>query len=160
MTDNLTPKQRSRNMSRVRSKETRLEVRLRSDLHRRGFRFRKNDKRLPGTPDIVLPKYHAVVFIHGCFWHGHPGCKKSALPTTRTEFWRAKIEKNMARDREARTALDRLHWRVAIVWGCGLKNQAISNHTQDRLARWLVSEEPNLTLPEPDEVRFQEGLVH
>ena len=98
--DTLNAEQRSLNMAKIHSKDTKPEVFLRSALHKAGFRFRKNDKRYLGTPDIFLPHYNAVIFIHGCFWHGHKNCRLFRLPKTNVEFWKNKIERNIARDKK------------------------------------------------------------
>jgi DNA mismatch endonuclease (patch repair protein) len=119
--DNMSPAQRSRAMSKVRGKDTGIERFVRSALHRRGFRFRKNVARLPGRPDIVLPRYRTVVFVHGCFWHHHEGCKASKLPDTRQEFWAEKIAGNVARDANHTQWLHDNGWRVLIIWECSLK---------------------------------------
>ncbi|MFC1583866.1 very short patch repair endonuclease [Candidatus Neomarinimicrobiota bacterium] len=116
----MIPEQRSRAMAAVGSRDTKYEVLVRSALHRQGFRFRKNDRRYPGTPDIVLPKYQAAIQIHGCFWHGHGGCKRAALPKTRTAFWAAKIARNRERDGEKEAALLKAGFRVLTVWECEL----------------------------------------
>lgn len=136
MTDFMTREQRSRAMSRVRGSETQLEKLVRSELHRRGFRFRKNVKNLPGRPDIVLPKHSAVIFVHGCFWHGHSGCPAAKLPQTYCEFWEEKIGANVERDAHQHEELKNLGWRVAVVWGCSLK--ADSTQIITALAEWLV----------------------
>lgn len=107
-------------MSHVKSKNTAPEIKLRSILHRNGFRFRINRKDLPGKPDIVLPKYKAVIFVHGCFWHGHD-CKRGQRPQTNVEFWDKKINKNMERDKQDIIKLKELGWRVMVVWECDLK---------------------------------------
>lgn len=107
-------------MSGIRSTETKQEVAIRSGLHRRGFRFRKNVRGMPGSPDIVLPKYRAVVFVNGCFWHGHT-CSLFKWPSTRRKFWKEKILKNQARDLRAVSTLSENGWRVLIVWECTLK---------------------------------------
>src|SRR5262245_34234702 len=98
MADRFTAEQRSRNMSRVRGRDTQPEIIVRKLLHRLGYRFRLHRKGLPGKPDIVLPKYRTAIFVHGCFWHGHPGCRRSARPTTNVEFWNRKIDGNVERD--------------------------------------------------------------
>jgi DNA mismatch endonuclease (patch repair protein) len=121
LADNMTPAQRSRAMSKVRGRDTGIELFVRSALHRRGFRFRKNVPNLPGCPDIVLPKYRTVVFVHGCFWHHHEGCKASKLPETRREFWEQKIAGNVARDANHTQLLNKNGWRVLVVWECALK---------------------------------------
>lgn len=112
---------RSYNMSRIRSKNTKPEEIVRKHLFSLGFRYRKNDKRYPGTPDIILPKYKTVIFINGCFWHGHSGCKYFVVPKSNTEFWQNKIAANIARDDEKIAQLLRMNWKVITVWECELK---------------------------------------
>lgn len=119
--DNLTEKQRSYNMSRVKGKDTKPEKVVRSLLFSMGYRFRIHDAKLPGKPDIVLPKYKAVIFVHGCFWHGHMGCKRAKLPSTRSEFWKQKIEGNRKRDKRCLVELEKLGYHCLIVWQCELK---------------------------------------
>ncbi|MDT1064662.1 DNA mismatch endonuclease Vsr [Paracoccus sp. CPCC 101403] len=124
MVDTLTPAQRSKRMSRIRSTDTKPEVALRRALHRLGFRFRLHGRRLPGRPDIVLTKYRTVIFVHGCFWHRHEGCKVATTPKSNTEFWIEKFSRNVARDA---AVLDQLHaaqWRVIIAWECDLGSVA------------------------------------
>jgi DNA mismatch endonuclease, patch repair protein len=121
MADSLTSERRSWNMSRIRGRDTAPEVRLRSLLHRAGYRFRLHDRKLPGRPDIVLPKYRAMIFVHGCFWHRHEGCINATTPSTRPEFWNAKFEGNVARDRTNAERLSDLGWQVIVVWECDLK---------------------------------------
>lgn len=108
-------------MSHIHSASTKPELQLRHALWGLGFRYRVNDKRLPGKPDIVLPKYRSVIFIHGCFWHGHKGCPTSHIPETNTEFWTAKITRNQQRDQEVWRQLEAKGWYVIIVWECELK---------------------------------------
>lgn len=112
---------RSYNMSRIRSKNTKPEEIVRKHLFSLGFRYRKNDKRYPGTPDIVLPKYKTVIFVNGCFWHGHSGCKYFVVPKSNTEFWQNKVAANIARDDEKIEQLLRMNWKVITVWECELK---------------------------------------
>lgn len=119
MTDFLTPEKRRRVMSAIKSRDTKPELIVRRMLHRAGFRFRLHRSDLPGRPDIVLPRYRTVVLVHGCFWHGHD-CGIFRPPTTREEFWREKISRNMARDSANLIALHALGWRVAEVWECEL----------------------------------------
>lgn len=114
-------KTRSYNMSCIKGKNTKPEEIVRKALFAKGFRYRKNDKRLPGTPDIVLPKYRTVIFVNGCFWHGHTGCKYYVVPKTNTEFWLNKINSNIDRDVIKATQLKELGWRVITVWECELK---------------------------------------
>lgn len=111
-------------MAGIRGKDTRPEMILRRGLHARGFRFRLHDRRLPGSPDLVFPGRRAVIFVHGCFWHGH-GCHLFRLPATRQEFWRAKIEGNAARDALAEGALAADGWRVLSIWECALKGLSL-----------------------------------
>ncbi|MBP5336015.1 MAG: DNA mismatch endonuclease Vsr [Bacteroidales bacterium] len=121
MADVLTPAQRHYNMTRIRSKDTGIEKQVRCQLHADGFRYRLNVKDLPGKPDIVLPKYKTVVFINGCFWHGHQGCKNFVIPKTNTGFWITKIEGNIKRDKENYRRIELLGWNVIVVWECSLK---------------------------------------
>ena len=121
MADVHTPEQRSYNMSRIRGKNTKPEELVRKYLFSQGFRYRKNDARLPGKPDIVLPKYKTVIFVNGCFWHAHEGCKYFVWPKNNAEFWKKKIEGNIARDKKTRQQLEDLGWKVLIVWECELK---------------------------------------
>jgi len=110
-------------MSRIRGRDTKPEMLIRRGLHARGLRYRLQDRSLPGRPDLVFPKYHAVVFVHGCFWHGH-NCPLFQLPATRTEFWATKINTNRVRDARACEALQTMGWRVLIIWECCLKGPA------------------------------------
>ena len=119
--DVLTPEQRHRNMSRIRSENSKPEKRIRSLLHRLGYRFRLHSKNLPGTPDIILPKYKTVIFVHGCFWHRHNGCKDASVPKTNTERWIKKFDVNVKRDRQAILDLEALGWSVIVIWDCELK---------------------------------------
>lgn len=121
MSDKLTPEHRSWNMSRIKGKDTKIEVIVRQYLFSKGYRFRKNDKRYPGKPDIVLPKYKTVIFVHGCFWHRHPGCKNAIIPKTRTEFWNDKFEKNIRNDKIKQEQLEQMGWKVIVIWECELE---------------------------------------
>lgn len=105
-------------MSRIRGSDTKPEVRVRSLLHRLGYRFRLHVRNLPGRPDIVLPKHRTVIFVHGCFWHRHEGCRYAYTPKSRVEFWQAKFDENVARDQRQRRELEALGWAVAVVWEC------------------------------------------
>ena len=125
MADIVSEAQRSYNMSRIRSKNTKPELLVRSILHGLGYRFTVNgpkNKKLPGKPDIVLPRFNTVIFVHGCFWHGHENCKDFRLPKSRTEWWRKKLEGNVARDLRNQKAVKDLGWKVLIIWACELKN--------------------------------------
>lgn len=121
MADVHTPEQRSYNMSRIRGKDTKPEELVRKYLFSQGFRYRKNDARLPGKPDIVLPKYKTVIFVNGCFWHAHEGCKYFVWPKNNADFWKKKIESNVMRDTKNYQLLEKLGWRVLTVWECELK---------------------------------------
>jgi DNA mismatch endonuclease (patch repair protein) len=123
MVDTISPERRSWNMSRIRGKNTKPELVLRSMLHREGFRFRLHRKDLPGCPDIVLPRYHTAIFVHGCFWHRHEGCRYATMPSTRKEFWIEKFKKNIERDARNRTALEIAGWKVYVAWECELQHE-------------------------------------
>jgi len=123
MTDRITPEHRSWNMSRIRGKDTSIEVAVRKSLFSKGYRFRKNDKRLPGKPDIVLSKYKSVIFIHGCFWHRHPGCRLAAEPKTRIDFWNEKFYRNVENDKKYKARIEAMGWKVIVVWECEIKNR-------------------------------------
>jgi len=127
MTDVHSKEIRSYNMSRIRSKDTKPEMIIRKFLHAHGFRYRLHDNRLPGKPDIVLSKYKTVIFIHGCFWHGHKGCRYFVIPKTRTDWWLNKIRLNAARDLKNTAELQQLGWRCIEIWECGLKKDVVNN---------------------------------
>lgn len=143
MTDVMTPEQRSRCMAAVKSKDTRPEIVVRKYLFAKGLRYRVNNRKLPGSPDIVLKKYRTVVFVDGCFWHGHEGCRLFRLPKTNTDFWRHKIAMNYARDYANNVDLRLAGWRVIRVWECQIKTREVRERTLDRLYRQIVG------LPEP-----------
>ena len=124
MTDVHSPEQRSFNMSRIKGRDTKPELLLRSALHRSGYRFRKNVSTLPGKPDLVLPKYRAAIFVHGCFWHRHESCKYATCPGSNKEFWEAKFRGTVNRDAVKRLALETNGWKVLTVWECELKSNA------------------------------------
>lgn len=130
--DRISPEHRSWNMSRIRGRDTTPERTVRSLLHGLGLRFSLHKRDLPGKPDVVLPARGTVVFVHGCFWHQHPGCKLAVMPGTRTEFWKEKLGRNVGRDAENERALRRLGWRVVTVWECELAKQ---EKVRSRLAR-------------------------
>lgn len=141
MTDIVDQQTRSRMMSGIRAKDTKPELVVRRALHARGFRFRLHSKLVPGRPDLVLPKYRAVVFVHGCFWHRHEGCRYATKPSTRHEFWEAKFAANVARDAAVRGKLLEHGWRVATVWECALRKSDQMNASADLLSAWLRSDE-------------------
>ncbi|MCD8214985.1 MAG: DNA mismatch endonuclease Vsr [Clostridiales bacterium] len=122
MADTKTPEERSQNMSRIRSTNTKPEEQVRKYLFSQGFRYRKNDKRLPGKPDIVLPKYHTVIFVNGCFWHMH-NCSRSRLPKSNLDYWEPKINRNIERDKMNYKLLTEQGWKVIVVWECELKKR-------------------------------------
>ena len=125
--DHLTQERRSWLMSRVGAKDTSPEIRVRKRAHAMGLRYRLHRSDIPGTPDLVFPKYRVIIFVHGCFWHRHPGCKKATLPKSQVRFWQNKFDSNVARDRRAIDDLNALGWRVSIIWECETKNtQALS----------------------------------
>lgn len=137
MADVVDSTTRSRMMSGIRGRNTKPEILIRSLLHRRGFRFRLHARDLPGKPDIVLPRYHAVIFVHGCFWHGHD-CSLFKWPGTRPDFWRDKIVQNRANDHKARETLLASGWRVGIVWECAIRGTSKNfETTAQSLADWL-----------------------
>lgn len=137
MADNLTKEQRKKAMSRVRQRDTKPEKIVRSLLHRAGFRFRKNVSSLAGKPDIVLPKYKTVVFVHGCFWHQHENCRKAARPASNSGFWNAKLDKNVARDKENIRQLKEAGWKIITVWECELSNVEKIDGLKERLLNEL-----------------------
>ena len=130
MADTKTPAERSENMSRIRSTNTKPEEIVRKYLFSHGFRYRKNDKRYPGKPDIILPKYHTIIFVNGCFWHMY-GCSRSRLPHSNQEYWKSKIERNIQRDAENQQKLEADGWKVIVVWECELKKRT----AEERLSR-------------------------
>lgn len=127
-------------MSCIRGANTRPEKVIRSELFRMGFRFRKNDKKLPGKPDIVFPKYRAVIFINGCFWHGHKNCRYYVVPKSNTEFWVTKITTNQTRDRLNYEKLQQAGWRIGILWECSLRGKSSAAKIPDKageISNWL-----------------------
>ena len=147
MADIFTPEKRSYVMSRIRGKDTKPEIALRSMLHAMGYRFTvssTNNKHLPGRPDIVLPKYRTAVFVHGCFWHGHEGCPDFKMPSTRREWWEAKLNGNRARDARVEEDLRNLGWHVVTIWACALKTISARAWLQERI--------PKLIGPAPEPV--------
>lgn len=151
--DVVTPEVRSRMMAGIKGKNTQPELMIRSALHQAGFRFRLHHKKLPGKPDLVLPKYRAAVFVHGCFWHGH-NCHLFRWPATRDAFWRDKIGRNVARDSQQMDALAGAEWRVAVIWECALKGRTRLPFFDivETLGLWLKSDEKILEI-QGDEAR-------
>jgi len=134
MADSLTKEKRSWNMSRIRSKDTKPEMYVRSLLHHMGYRFRLHQKGLPGRPDIVLPKYKTIIFVHGCFWHRHKNCKYAYTPKSKIEFWLKKFQGNIERDKKHEEELKKLGWKKIVVWECQIKNlSALENKFYKKL---------------------------
>jgi DNA mismatch endonuclease (patch repair protein) len=131
---------RSRMMSGIRGRDTKPEMEIRSALHRQGFRFRLHVSSLPGRPDLVFPKYNAVIFVHGCFWHGHQ-CRYFRLPETRRTFWKNKIEMNRLRDARVRAETISINWRCLIIWECSLRGRSGAERRKvySKTAKWLLS---------------------
>ena len=137
MADFLTPAERSRRMSKIRSSDTAPEVALRQALHAMGLRFRLHRKDLPGKPDIVLPRHSAVILVHGCFWHRHEGCSIATTPKSNTSFWTDKFARNVARDERVRGQLEELGWKVLVAWECELGSRRRAFDAAGRIAREL-----------------------
>lgn len=144
MVDIVDRKTRSKMMSRIRGRDTKPEIALRKRLHKMGFRYRTHCGNLPGRPDIVFAKYHAAVFVHGCFWHRHPGCRFATNPSSNTEFWQDKFAGTVVRDSEAIAKLVALGWRVAVVWECALGRDG--GATSARVGNWLKGRRRRLEL--------------
>ena len=150
MTDTMSMERRSALMSRVRNRDTRIELVVRKALHAMGFRYRLGGAGLPGRPDIVLPRYRAVVQIHGCFWHGHD-CHLFRLPKTRSEFWASKIDANRKRDARTEALLADAGWRVAVIWECALRGNDVDQSTvARRVAAWLRGGKDRLNISTRD----------
>ncbi|MBD3574033.1 DNA mismatch endonuclease Vsr [Brevundimonas diminuta] len=147
MADIVDPATRSRMMSGIRGADTRPELLVRRHLHAAGFRFRLHARALRGRPDLVLPRWKAAVFVHGCFWHRHAGCRYATTPATRPDFWREKFERNLERDAAVRVALEEEGWRVATVWECALRREPAQ--TLDALAAWIRSGAPGAEFGTP-----------
>jgi DNA mismatch endonuclease (patch repair protein) len=142
--DTISFEARRRNMARIKSRNTKPEKLVRSLLHAMGYRFRLHGKNLPGTPDIVLPRYRSVIFVHGCFWHGHQGCNRATIPATRTNFWKAKIDSNRKRDERNTAALEKSGYRWLIIWQCETKD---TTALAQRLAEFLTAAETPAATP-------------
>ena len=138
MVDKFTKETRSYVMSQIKGKDTKPEIIVRKYLFSKGLRFRKNDKRYPGSPDIVLPKYKTIVFVHGCFWHLHDGCKHAVMPKSNVEYWENKLYRNKERDKRNQEKLEEMGWNVIIVWECQLKKDK-REQTLGKLYEQIVS---------------------
>jgi DNA mismatch endonuclease (patch repair protein) len=150
MIDIVDSRTRSRMMAGIRGKDTKPELALRRSLHALGFRYRLHAKDVPGKPDLVLPKYKAVIFVHGCFWHRHQGCRYASTPATRPEFWASKFSATVARDSAVRSALLQSGWRVATIWECALRAEADVVAVRDIVVGWLQHGERELEVGERD----------
>lgn len=150
MADVVDQQTRSRMMAGIRGKNTKPELLLRRALHARGFRYRLHGRDVPGKPDLVLPKHQAVVFVHGCFWHHHQGCRFATTPSTRPDFWQAKFTANRSRDAKVASMLTRDGWRIATVWECALRKGALVTLTAVRLETWLDGNVAQLEIGELD----------
>ena len=150
MTDIVDAQTRSRMMANIKGKNTKPELDLRKALHRKGFRYRIHNAALPGKPDVVLSRHRAVIFVHGCFWHHHEGCRYATTPATRQEFWLDKFQQNRQRDVLATSALEAAGWRVATVWECALKKPSDVEGTANLLSNWIVSERPRMEIGSED----------
>ncbi len=135
----VSPISRSENMSRIRGKDTKPEIKVRKLIHALGYRFRLHGRNLPGSPDLAFPGKRAVIFVHGCFWHRHPGCVKCTFPKTRIEFWKDKFEKNVERDLRAVSQLHQLGWRVMTIWECESINE---RDVRSRVSQFLDNQKP------------------
>jgi DNA mismatch endonuclease, patch repair protein len=144
--DFLTPAERSVRMSRIRSHDTSPEVALRRALHKLGLRFRLRNKRLPGKPDLIIPRYNAAVFVHGCFWHRHSGCSIATTPKSNTSYWQEKFDRNIARDQRVSHELTAAGWRVFVAWECELQSNVRAERTAERLARTIRDENTDMRL--------------
>ena len=147
MTDIVDSGTRSRMMSGIRGRDTSPELIVRRYLHSKGFRFRLHVRNLPGRPDLVFPKYRAAVFVHGCFWHRHDGCRLAYSPKSRREFWETKFRMNVERDQRTRAQIRKLGWRVFIVWECGLRKTGVRESGLESVAEWLLSDWPSGEFP-------------
>lgn len=145
MADFLTITERSARMARIPSRDTSPEIIIRRALHRLGLRFVLHRKDLPGRPDIVFPKYRAVVLVHGCFWHRHPGCKIASTPKSNAQYWLDKFDRNMQRDKEIQSKLISLNWRVFVAWECEIQSKI----SLDLLAKKLALEISDTAFPHP-----------
>lgn len=155
MTDIVDRQTRSRMMSGIRGKDTKPEMVLRRALHSRGFRYRLHGKGLVGRPDLILARHRAVIFVHGCFWHRHEGCRYATTPATRPDFWAEKFVANVRRDRAVRDALLADGWRVATIWECALRKPRSVEQTAAAIEKWLLSESRQLEIGEKESELWQ-----
>lgn len=137
MADVFTKKKRSDIMSKIRAKNTKPELLVRQFLFSKGFRYRLHQNALPGKPDIILKKYKTIIFVNGCFWHGHKNCKKSILPTSNITFWKEKIQANIDRDKKSKRSLKKLGWSIFTIWECDIENKMALTKTMNKLLKYL-----------------------
>ena len=149
MADKVSKKKRSEMMRNIRYKDTRIEDLVRKYLHGQGFRYRKNKKGMPGTPDAWFRKYNAAIFAHGCYWHRHRSCKLNTTPGTDAAKWQEKFDKNVVRDERDLKALGDLEIRVLVVWECQLKTRKMAEKTLPKIAKWLTTKSPYREIPPP-----------
>jgi DNA mismatch endonuclease, patch repair protein len=142
MVDIVSPADRSRMMAGIKGKNSQAELLVRRLLFASGYRFRLHRRDLPGTPDIVMPGRKVAIFVHGCFWHLHQGCRYAKMPATRPDFWKAKLEGNVERDRRAVEKLQALGWRVLCVWECSTRDAEAAAGLQDTMSSWIEGNEP------------------
>ena len=150
MTDIVDKETRSRMMAGIKGKDTKPELVLRRELHARGYRYRLHAKNIPGRPDLVFAERRAVVFVHGCYWHRHSGCRYTSHPSTRPEFWQAKFDANVSRDDNVRAQLLEAGWRVATIWECALRKPIQVKSAGDLISDWLDSDCTELEIGEED----------
>jgi len=139
MADVFTKKKRSDVMSKIRAKNTKPELLVRQFLFSKGFRYRLHQNTLPGKPDIILKKYKTIIFVNGCFWHGHKNCKKSILPTSNITFWKGKIQANIDRDKKSKRSLKKIGWSIFTIWECDIKNKMALTKTMNKLLKYLYA---------------------
>lgn len=159
VTDIVDSTKRSQMMAGIRGRHTKPELVVRGMLHASGFRYRLHRKDLPGTPDIVLPRYRAVILVHGCFWHMHEGCKFSTIPSSNSEFWHEKLAKNRERDRRQLDALNSLGWRVLVVWECETRSSELRESLQLKLTQWLKGNQQIGEVPTPSQKGSQSSAT-
>lgn len=164
MADIKTKEERSQNMAAIRSKDTKPEMLVRRFLHAAGYRYRLHYRKLPGCPDLVFTSLHTVIFIHGCFWHGHENCKYFRLPKSNEEFWHSKISRNIERDAKVRYELEKQNWNVIVIWECDLKNKSQREEILGKIAKELFNirnhtcSRPCYPLPEAAEPETPYGI--
>ncbi len=158
MSDTVSPEKRSAMMAGIRAKDTKPELTIRKALFASGFRFRLHNRKLPGSPDIVLAKHHVAIFVHGCFWHLHHNCKLSKIPATRTDFWAKKLTANTTRDTQATDQLLALGWRVLVVWECHIRANRNCSELQQQLTQWIHDHDSFGQLPDHPKSKTDQGI--